>query len=103
VQQVLDAIAEPHRRTILVLVAEHELSAGEIALRFTVSRPAVSQHLRVLREAGLVAERREGARRFYRMRPEGLDELCRFLDRFWDVRLADLTRAVVEEQERSRL
>ena len=71
----LRAIAEPHRRQILRLVWDGELSAGEIASHFEVTRPAISQHLTVLKEAGLVSERRNGTKRLYRARPEGLAEL----------------------------
>ncbi|HYM83927.1 MAG TPA: metalloregulator ArsR/SmtB family transcription factor [Candidatus Dormibacteraeota bacterium] len=80
---VLGAIAERSRRAILRLVAEREMSAGEIAGHFPITRPAVSQHLTVLREAGLIAERRAGTRRFYRLRPEGLAELRAFLGELW--------------------
>lgn len=91
-ETALKAIAEPHRRRILSLVRDGELSAGEIASHFEVSRPAVSQHLTVLKEAGLVAERRNGTRRLYRARPEGLVDLKAFLDEFWGVRLEALKR-----------
>jgi DNA-binding transcriptional ArsR family regulator len=77
---VLRALAEPHRRAILRLVARAELAAGEIAAAFDVTRPAISQHLTVLRTVGLLHERREGARRLYRARPEGLDGLRALLD-----------------------
>ena len=68
----LKAMAEPNRRRILGLVRDGELSAGEIASHFDVTRPAISQHLTVLKEAGLVSERRNGTRRLYQVRPEGL-------------------------------
>ncbi len=77
------ALAEPRRRAILELVRDGELPAGDIAARFDVSRPAISQHLAVLRDAGLVIERREGTRRLYRADPDGLLGLKRFVDRFW--------------------
>lgn len=77
-----------------------ELSAGEIASHFEVSRPAISQHLGVLKEAGLVAERRNGTRRLYRARPQGLAELKAFLDGFWDERLEALRREAEREEER---
>jgi DNA-binding transcriptional ArsR family regulator len=80
---VLAAMAEPNRRAILQLVANGELAAGEIASHFTVTRPAVSQHLAVLRAAGLIEERRAGTRRLYRLRPEGLAELRSFLGELW--------------------
>src|SRR6267154_1172929 len=90
VDAALKAIAEPRRRRILTLVRDGELSAGEIAAQFDVTRPAVSQHLNVLKEAGLVSERRNGTRRLYRARPEGLAELKAFLEGFCDQRLEAL-------------
>lgn len=95
------AIAEPRRRQILALVRDGELTAGEIAAHFEVTRPAVSQHLTVLKEAGLVSERRDGTRRIYRARPEGLVELRTFLEAFWDQRLASL-KLEAERRERRR-
>jgi DNA-binding transcriptional ArsR family regulator len=94
------AIAEPRRREILVLVRDGELSAGEIASHFDVSRPAISQHIAVLREAGLLSERREGVRRLYRARPEGMAGLSDFLNRFWTDRLERLKLAAELEQQR---
>jgi len=91
------ALAEPHRREILQLVSDRELPAREIASRFEVTGPAVSQHLRVLKEAGLLTERREGTRRLYRARPEGLMELRAYLESFWDDRLAALKREAEKE------
>jgi DNA-binding transcriptional ArsR family regulator len=81
--EALRAIAEPRRRAILRLVAEQELAAGEIAAAFDVTRTAVSQHLTVLKSAGLLSERRDGTRRLYRARPEGLAGLRQFLDDMW--------------------
>ena len=95
------AIAEPRRRRILQLVRDEELSAGEIAAQFDISRPAVSQHVNVLKEAGLVSERRDGTRRLYRARPEGLGELRMFLEGFWDERLEALKHQA-EIKERSK-
>lgn len=94
------AIAEPRRREILALVRDEELSAGEIASHFDVSRPAVSQHLAVLREAGLLSERRDGTRRLYRAEPEGLAGLREFLNGFWTDRLERLKLAAELEQQR---
>ena len=91
-ETALKAIAAPRRRQILRLVRDEELSAGEIASHFDVTRPAVSQHLTVLKEAGLVNERRNGTQRLYRARPEGLDDLKAFLDEFWSDRLEALKR-----------
>jgi DNA-binding transcriptional ArsR family regulator len=101
VEDVLRAIVEPNRRRILRLVTGAELSAGEIAAQFDVTRPAISQHLTVLKGAGLVTERREGARRLYRARPEGLAEVREFLEQFWTGGLERLKLAA-EEEERAR-
>src|SRR5262249_49351677 len=97
----LRAIAEPRRRRILELVGARELTAGEIASHFEVTRPAISQHLGVLKEAGLVAERRKGTQRLYRARPQGLVELKTFLDSFWDEKLEALQQEA-ERVERSK-
>ena len=91
---IIHAIAEPNRRAILRIVANQEASAGEIAGHFSVSRPAVSQHLSVLKEAGLLLERREGSSRYYRTRLEGFKELREFLESFWDEKLLDLKRLI---------
>ncbi len=93
-QAVLDAISSPRRREILRLVWEGELSAGEIASRFDVSWPAVSQNLKVLRTAGLVRERREGTRRFYRADPEALGPLGTVLRQMWEQDLDALERTI---------
>jgi DNA-binding transcriptional ArsR family regulator len=91
------AIADPTRRRLLELVRDREVPAGELASEFDVSRPAVSRHLRVLRQAGLVRERREGRLRLYRADPAPLAELRDWLERYWDERL-DALRALAEEQ-----
>lgn len=95
IDQALKALAEPRRREILRLVAHDELAAGEIAAAFDVSRTAVSQHLTVLKDARLLDERRDGTRRLYRARPDGLAELRRFLDDLWASSL-DVARGLVE-------
>lgn len=95
----MKAIADPRRRDILRLVRRSEVSAGDIARHFDVSRPAISQHLTVLKNAGLLAERRDGTRRFYRARPEGLQELRTYLDGFWDATLRDLKRVAEAAEE----
>lgn len=80
----LQAIAEPNRRRILEILAEsHELSSGAIATHFRQTPAAVSQHLGVLEDAGLVSTRRVGTRRLYRLRGEGFQELRAYLERFW--------------------
>jgi DNA-binding transcriptional ArsR family regulator len=102
VQATLDALAEPRRRQILDLVRERELAAGEIAANFEVSRPAISQHLGVLKQAGLVIERREGTKRLYQARPEGLADLRDFVNDFWSDRLDVLTREAPREERRRK-
>lgn len=99
-ETALKAIAEPRRRQILTLVRDEELSAGEIASHFDVTRPAVSQHLTVLKEAGLVDERRNGTKRLYRARPEGLAEVKTFLEEFWGERLDALKREAEREERK---
>lgn len=91
------AIADPIRRRVLELVRDRELPAGRLAREFTVSRPAVSRHLRVLREAGLVRERRQGRLRLYRADPAPLEELRRWLDAYWGDRLDALRRLAEDE------
>ena len=101
-EAALKAIAGQRRRQILALVRDGELAAGEIAAHFDVTRPAVSQHLNVLKEAGLVSERRNGTRRLYRARPEGLAEIKTFLEAFWDERLETLKREAEKEEKRGK-
>ena len=101
-QAALDALAEPRRREILALVRDRELAAGEIAANFAVTRSAISQHVGVLKQAGLLTERREGTKRLYRARPEGLADLRAFLDEFWSERLDALTREVEREERRRK-
>lgn len=98
-EAALKAIAEPRRCAILRLVSDAERSAGEIASHFEVTRPAISQHLTVLKEAGLVSERRNGTRRLYRARPEGFADLRTFLEEFWDDRLEALKQEAEREEK----
>ena len=93
------AIADPIRRRVLELVRDEELPAGELAAQFPVSRPAVSRHLRVLRETGLVTERRVGKQRLYRANLEPLAELRAWLDDYWAGRLRSL-RTLAEKEDR---
>lgn len=91
------AIAHPIRRAILDQLRDEELAAGELAARFQVSRPAVARHVRVLRQAGLIRERRRAQSRLYRLEPRALAEVDRWLAPyrlFWAARLGDLKRAV---------
>lgn len=100
----LRAMGDPTRFEILHLVRHRELSAGDIARRFDKTRPAISLHLRILRQAGLLNERRAGTKRLYAVRPEGFAHLREFLDGFWDVRLRRLKQAaeVAERMQRRK-
>lgn len=93
------AIADPIRRRVLELVRDEELAAGQIAAQFDVSRPAVSRHLRVLRESGLVRERRSGRERLYRADPAPLAELRAWLEDYWRGRLSALKQLAEEPGE----
>jgi DNA-binding transcriptional ArsR family regulator len=90
---VLRALAEPNRRAILELVRDEARPVGEIAAHFSITPQAVSQHLRVLRDAGLVEEQREGTRHLFVVRPEGFEPVREFLEAFWGSGLARLKRA----------
>jgi len=94
------AIADPTRRAILDLVRHREMSAGDIARRFSVSRPAIAKHVRVLREAGLLRERREATQIFYTLDPDALRTVDRWLAPyrlFWAAKLVDLKRVVEDD------
>ena len=91
---VLRALADPSRRAIIRLIQDTELPAGEIAENFTLTQQAVSQHLAVLKKAGLLEERREGTRRLYRFHSEALTPVRDLLDEFWPEALQKLKRAV---------
>ena len=101
-EAALQAIAEPRRRAILRLLRQQELSAGDIASHFELTRPAVSQHLQILTRAGLTSVRRAGTRRIYRLRPEGLQELRELLEEFWDDQLAAIKQHAEAEEQRRR-
>ena len=92
---VFHAIADPTRRGILMMLRNGELCASELAQPFATTKPAISQHLAVLRRAGLVEDRRDGRRRYYRVRPRPLREVVNwlaFFDRFWDDKFQALGR-----------
>jgi DNA-binding transcriptional ArsR family regulator len=99
--QALQALGDPTRRSVLEQLRGGPKAVGEIAARLPVSRPAVSQHLRVLKEAGLVTERQDGTRRLYRVDPDGLAGLREYLEGFWEEALASF-KAAAEEQERRK-
>ena len=97
----LDALGDPTRRSIFERLRRGARSVTELADELPVSRPAVSQHLRVLKDAGLVRERRDGTRRFYRIDPDGLAEVRDYFDDFWSDVLAALKDAVEREEGES--
>lgn len=99
---VLRALAEPQRRRILTLVRDRELPAGEIAEHFDITHQAVSQHLRVLKDAGVLSERREGTRRLYALRPEAIEPVRAFLEDLWPSSLARLKDAVERDRAAGR-
>jgi len=94
----LTALADPTRRSIFERLTAGPRPVVELARGLPVSRPAVSQHLRVLKEAGLVVDRQAGARRLYQLNPDGLGALRAYLDRFWDRELAAFKAAAEREQ-----
>jgi DNA-binding transcriptional ArsR family regulator len=98
--ETFEALAQPKRREILRLLAAGELSAGEVAAHFDVTQPAISQHLRILKDAGLVSERREAQRRLYSVRGEGLSDLHDFLAEVMPAGLERLKRAAEAEHKR---
>ncbi|MEH7504032.1 metalloregulator ArsR/SmtB family transcription factor [Neobacillus drentensis] len=100
IEKVLHALAEPRRRDILYLVRDGELTSSAIASHFDISAPAVSQHLKVLEQSGLVVVRRDGTKRYYGIRRDGFAELKQYIDRFWDDSLLRLKEAVEEEERR---
>jgi DNA-binding transcriptional ArsR family regulator len=101
-EDVIEALGDGTRRRIFELVADQPRPVGELAAQLPVSRPAVSQHLRVLKEAGLVSEQRDGTRRVYRVEPDGVAELREYADRFWQQALANFKQAAEANQGQPR-
>jgi DNA-binding transcriptional ArsR family regulator len=97
----MNALGDPTRRTIFERLALRPMAVGELAGQLPVSRPAVSQHLKVLKEAGLVSDTAEGTRHVYRVDLDGVAALRSYFDRFWDQALADF-KAEAERRERSK-
>jgi len=97
--EVIAALADPTRRAVFEQLRDGPRPVGEIAARLPVSRPAVSQHLRVLKEAGLVTERRDGTRRLYRIDPNGVGAIRDYFDQFWTDALAAFKAAAEAEQK----
>ena len=98
---VMHALAEPQRRRIVQLVRDGERPAGEIADQFDITPQAVSQHLRVLKDAGVLSERREGTRRLYALRPEAVESLRSFVEDLWPTSL-DALKDTVERDKRPK-
>jgi DNA-binding transcriptional ArsR family regulator len=99
-QNGFNALADPTRRAIFERLARRPRPVGELAEGLPVSRPAVSQHLRVLRDAGLVRDEKVGSRRLYRVDPDGIAGMRAYLDRFWSDALAAFERAAQAEEKR---
>jgi DNA-binding transcriptional ArsR family regulator len=93
----MDALGDPTRRRIFERLRDGPRAVGELAAELPISRPAVSQHLRVLKEAGLVTERKDGTRRLYRVDPHGLTDLRQYFESFWDEALAAFAAAAEAE------
>jgi DNA-binding transcriptional ArsR family regulator len=96
----LDALGDRTRRVIFERLAERPRAVGELAKDLPVSRPAVSQHLKVLKHAGLVIDRPQGARRIYEIDPKGIEAMHAYLDQFWSRALASFKQAVEQKQQR---
>jgi DNA-binding transcriptional ArsR family regulator len=99
VSAAFTALSDPTRRTVFERLADGPLSVAELSRGLPVSRPAVSQHLRVLKEAGLVYARPQGTRQLYQIDPEGLDNVRRYFDQFWGRALAAFKEAAERKQE----
>jgi DNA-binding transcriptional ArsR family regulator len=95
----MDALGDPTRRAIFERLADGPKAVGEIANELPVSRPAVSQHLKVLKQAGLVTDRAEGTRRLYQLNPHGIQDLRAYFDQFWNQALASFKEAVDEGEQ----
>ena len=97
----IGVLGDPTRRAIFELLSEQPSSVGDLAALVPVSRPAVSQHLKVMNDVGLVLDEREGTRRIYRLDPDGVAEMRAYLDRFWHMALAGFKRHVELQREES--
>jgi DNA-binding transcriptional ArsR family regulator len=98
----LDALGDATRRAILARLMDGPLAVGELARDFPISRPAISQHLRILKDANLVLDRAAGNRRLYELRPEGFETLREYLEQFWGQALQAFRRTVEEAPETGR-
>jgi DNA-binding transcriptional ArsR family regulator len=98
----LTALGDPTRRAIFERLADRPRAVGELAREFPVSRPAVSQHLKVLKDAGLVIDRPAGNRRIYQLDPDGVGALRAYLDQFWNRALAAFQAAVERDRQETQ-
>jgi DNA-binding transcriptional ArsR family regulator len=96
----IDALGDPTRRAIFERLAQGPTAVGELARELPVSRPAVSQHLKVLKQAGLVIDRAQGTRRLYQLDPAGVGAVRAYFDQFWNQALASFKEAVEQEEAR---
>ena len=99
---MIGALGDPTRRAIFELLSERPSSVGDLAALVPVSRPAVSQHLKVLKDAGLLVDERDGTRRIYRLDPDGVAEMRAYLDRFWNLAMAGFKRRVEQRRKETR-
>ena len=99
--EVIGVLGDPTRRTIFELLSERPSSVGDLAERVPVTRPAVSQHLKVMKDAGLVLDERDGTRRVYRLDPDGVAGMRAYLDRFWNLAMAGFKQRVGQRREES--
>src|SRR5882672_4648354 len=97
--RAFSALGDPTRRLVFERLAKRPMSVGRLASGLAVTRPAVSQHLKVLKEAGLVIDKEEGTRRIYRIDPKGVEVMRNYLDRFWDRSLAAFKAAAEQEND----
>src|SRR5438270_9766633 len=98
-ERIFAALADPTRRALFERIAQRPQSVGALAAQLPVSRPAVSQHLKVLKEAGLVQDEAQGAARIYRIDPQGLGPMRKWLDQQWDRSLANFKRLAEQEDQ----
>jgi DNA-binding transcriptional ArsR family regulator len=97
--EIIGVLGDPTRRAIFELLSERPSSVGDLAALVPVSRPAVSQHLKVLKDAGLLLDERDGTRRIYRLDPDGVAEMRAYLDRFWNLAMAGFKRRVEQRRK----
>jgi len=100
--QAIGVLGDPTRRAIFELLSERPSSVGDLAALVPVSRPAVSQHLKVMKDAGLLMDERDGTRRIYRLDPDGVAEMRAYVDRFWNLAMAGFERRMEQRREETK-